>query len=75
MFATVEVTHTAARRTAFDAASSGGVGELTLRRRLPSIDLFVKRRARSWDIALLLLSDFCYLAIHVLGRRAEERSP
>ena len=33
----------AAKRAVFDAASSGGVGELTLKSRLPNIGLLSKR--------------------------------
>ena len=58
MFAAIEVTRTAARRAVFDAASSGGVGELTLGARLPIIDFFVKQTARPWVGARYLLPGF-----------------
>ena len=42
----------AAKRAVFDAASSGGVGELTLKSRLPNIGLLSKRLELLCIIAL-----------------------
>ena len=51
----------------FDAASSGGVGELTLGARLPIIDFFVKQTARSWVGVQYLLSGIGNLKCIFLG--------